>query len=114
MQSTPLYAPDGMRVSGSAPVDLRRGSAGAPFSAVRERMDVVLPHDRHDDGLVHAHAWAVTTADRPCDSRTGYFETAVAPIARSATANPAGSFAHMDDRYDDGLVHNHDWAVSGK
>ncbi|HQT79882.1 MAG TPA: hypothetical protein PLD10_22800 [Rhodopila sp.] len=121
MNSYPLYAPDGMRVAGATSdhfADMRRsGSAGTPFSTVRERMGVVLPHERHDDGLVHNHAWAVTTAHRPRETGAGYFETAAMPAtAGSSPTTRAHAFdrAQLDERYDDGLVHNHHWAVTAE
>lgn len=103
MRSTPLYAPDGM----------------ASFGAVQA-------HDRYDDGLVHNHHWAVTAMPDQRDVDAGYFD--VGAVAVSGRMSSAAGFTsvtsthqfqaygavHADDRYDDGLVHNHEWAVTGK
>lgn len=88
MRSTALYAPDGMTGAGMVRVE-----------------------DRHDDGLVHNHAWAMS----------GKFDTVAKAVPGRMASNasfvaPArvDRSVHADDRYDDGLVHNHHWAVSGQ
>jgi hypothetical protein len=100
MRSTPLYAPDGMA-----------GTRGAPQ---RFSFDAVQAHERHDDGLVHNHNWAVT-AD--IGAMAGLGETSFIPTF-TGSSEAARSRDHgtpqAHDRYDDGLVHNHDWAVTGK
>jgi hypothetical protein len=83
-----MYAPDGM--------------AGGGHSA-----------ERFDDGLVHNHHWAVSADETyPCHGGGSAVEN------RSEwdfQASPAQSYdADAHDRHDDGLVHNHDWAVTGR
>ncbi len=88
MRSIPLYAPDGM-------------SGGGRYA------------ERFDDGLVHNHHWAVTSDDAyPADNQGSAIEHGqrwgAVPTPQSRRhAAPA------HDRHDDGLVHNHGWAVSG-
>jgi hypothetical protein len=86
----PLYAPDGM--------------VGAGRSA-----------ERFDDGLVHNHHWAVSANEAYPSQGQG----SVTEYGRSTgfDASPLQSqstpvLAH--DHHDDGLVHNHHWAVSGQ
>ena len=90
MRSTPLYAPDGMTSAG-------------------------LQAERFDDGLVHNHHWAVS-AD---ESYGGQFrgsahQRRVLTDADTAAIRRRAAVPHDHDRHDDGLVHNHHWAVSGK
>jgi hypothetical protein len=110
MRSIPLYAPDGMTST--------RGNLQRFAGNKRDYMlaDVVRVEDRHDDGLVHNHGWAMSgesdTAARAVPG--GTFSTA--PFAGSATVDRfrARDTVWAEDRHDDGLVHNHEWAVSGK
>jgi hypothetical protein len=91
MRSTPLYAPDGMMRAGG---DL----------------------ERFDDGLVHNHHWAVTANEvYPSQNRgatTGIDNGKAFPAIAVAADQSTATNSH--DRHDDGLVHNHDWAVTGK
>ncbi len=87
MRFNPLYAPDGMTSGGSSA-------------------------ERFDDGLVHNHHWAVSAAEaypshNPVPASARYFRQEFSPF-QSHRHNP-----HAHDRHDDGLVHNHNWAVSG-
>jgi hypothetical protein len=100
MRSTPLYAPDGM--------------AGAGSDRQRFELDAMQAHERYDDGLVHNHNWAVTTN---FDAKGILGGT---PFTRAFAGSAGTARFHEQDavqaheRYDDGLVHNHDWAVTGK
>jgi len=91
MRLNPLYAPDGM-MSGDRSAE------------------------RFDDGLVHNHHWAVTANEAyPSDSRTpeiGRYRAVVSGQPSPFQSHRDAPHAH--DRHDDGLVHNHDWAVSGQ
>src|SRR5689334_11946277 len=92
MRPTPFYIADGFG-SGRHKVSAVRRHEGAPEGvAGRGTIEVVLAHERHDDGLVHSHGWA-----------TG--EMKVGPLRHRL---------QMDDlrraRHDDGLVHGHAWA----
>ena len=93
MRLTQVYAPDGMASSSRH-------------------------EDRFDDGLVHNHHWAVTTDEAyPCHGRGAAAETEHGYAFAGVVVSPMQSFGqttHDHDRHDDGLVHNHDWAVSGK
>jgi hypothetical protein len=94
MRPTPLYAPDGLISTGRYA-------------------------EQFDDGLVHNHHWAVTTDEAyPCLSqdsatksnhRIGFVETEVSPFQSHGS-----SATQSHDHHDDGLVHNHEWAVTGK
>lgn len=100
MRSTPLYAPDGMMTAD-------RGT---------ERFAGTAAHDRDDDGLVHNHGWATSgdaggTAPRPS---SGMFSTAPFSSFPQTARFHHQPTVSKDDRHDDGLVHNHEWAVSGK
>ncbi len=90
-RSTPLYAPDGM-------------ANGVRYA------------DRFDDGLVHNHHWAVTADEAyPCHSQEN--EAARGRAFTEAKAPPVqhrGSAAYHQDRHDDGLVHNHQWPMTGR
>src|SRR3978361_56928 len=91
MRPTPLYAPDGMTSAG--------GHA-----------------DRFDDGLVHNHHWAVT-ADEAYPSQgsaAGFGREMVFSSAGNSSFQSHFTSTSSYDRHDDGLVHNHHWAVSGK
>jgi isocitrate lyase len=89
MRSTPLYAPDGM--------------TGAGRYA-----------EHFDDGLVHNHHWAVTT-DEAYPSQGSAVESGRGTgFAGASAIQSRGEATYADDRHDDGLVHNHDWAVTGK
>jgi hypothetical protein len=88
MRLNPLYAPDG----------IMSGSRAA---------------ERFDDGLVHNHHWAVT-ADEAYPSQAPLPATE-RPIRQDVSPFQSHrGLQHAHDRHDDGLVHNHDWAVSGK
>lgn len=91
MKASALFAPDGMRVSGG--VAERFGSAGRGCALT----DVVVAHEREDDGLVHHHGWAV--GGRP-----------------AAPRDPGRALMDvvLPGDHDDGLVHRHDWAVSAR
>ena len=61
MRSSSVHAPDGMttisdRQTTPASADPRRSR-----SAPDDRLEVVIAHERQDDGLVHAHLWARST-----------------------------------------------------
>ena len=106
MRSTQLYAPDGMM----------RGSA--PLGAEAERF---AGNTWHDDGLVHNHNWAVGAtmpARHPRPAGGGYFGAVAMRVPASTEAarfhDEAVGHAVAEDDHDDGLVHNHDWAVSAK
>jgi hypothetical protein len=91
--STPLYARDGMTGAGR--------------------------HAEHfDDGLVHNHHWAVTADEAyPSHGQSSATETNRGRVLMGAEASSfqsRGNATHARDRHDDGLVHNHEWAVSGK
>jgi formaldehyde-activating enzyme involved in methanogenesis len=105
MHSQILYAPDGMRMAGAT-------GASNGKSVASSHMAVVLPHERHDDGLVHNHTWASREAHHRPDVGAGYF---AAPATQVSAAEPmphAHTGSAAEDRYDDGLVHNHNWAVT--
>ncbi|WP_428489269.1 hypothetical protein [Rhodopila sp.] len=87
--TTPLYAPDG--IGGFA----RRA-------------------ERFDDGLVHNHHWAVTAEEAyPCTRQAsathGHCGDSLA-TSNQSWRRGAGETRPAHD-HDDGLVHNHDWAV---
>lgn len=89
MRLNPLYAPDGM-------TSARRST------------------EYFDDGLVHNHNWAVS-ADEAYPSQdqgsvTEYGRGSGVEI--SPFQSIGATIAH--DHHDDGLVHNHHWAVSGQ
>jgi hypothetical protein len=93
MQSTPQYAPDVMMRAGGDP-------------------------ERFDDGLVHNHHWAVTANEvYPSQGQGAAIESnhgrAFAVVAGSPFKSHS-ALTNAHDRHDDGLVHNHDWAVTGK
>jgi hypothetical protein len=95
MRLNPMYAPDGMIGAGRSGDD-RFG-------------------ERFDDGLVHNHHWAVT-ADEAYPSQDQGSET---EYGRSTgfEASPfqsVGTTVLAYDHHDDGLVHNHHWAVRGQ
>ena len=107
MPSSPQYAPDGMTSAAGDPDRSAGTSQGyAP-------PDSVLAQDRQDDGLVHNHGWAVSGRfDRVTKGISGGAKFATSAIVRSPKME---SFhAHDEVWADDGLVHNHAWAVSGK
>ncbi len=85
-----LYAPDGMIGAGSS-------------------------LERFDDGLVHNHHWAVTADEAyPLqDQGSGTDHERSAGSAASPSQNMVYA-AYPHDHHDDGLVHNHHWAVSGQ
>jgi hypothetical protein len=103
MRISPVYAPDGMAVGGA-----RAAYATDEKVDLRQRMGIVLAHERNDDGLVHNHNWA----------------SSAAPVAKTAAPVPAATLRTLmdvvlpQDRHDDGLVHHHTWhhtrAVSGR
>jgi hypothetical protein len=141
MRSTPLFAADGFATGRHGDNAVRRyeGAAeGASSPMERLTIEAVLAHERHDDGLVHSHGWALSemmagparpepriefrTAasadDRYDDGLVHSHDWAkadVMPCPTTRQAAPRAVFAfttHADDRYDDGLVHNHHWATS--
>lgn len=69
--------------------------------------------DRFDDGLVHNHNWAVNADDDAMVTERGSFQPAYVGGMQPDRSDVRAS-SEADDRFDDGLVHNHDWAVSGK
>lgn len=93
MRSIPLYAPDGM--------------TGAGRYA-----------ERFDDGLVHNHHWAVTAEEAyPSHSQGSAIASSRGRVLSGAEASPFQSHVETtcaNDHHDDGLVHNHEWAVTGK
>jgi hypothetical protein len=110
MRSTPLHAPNGVT---NARGDTER------FAGIRKNYapaDGTRAEDRHDDGLVHNHGWAVS----------GKFDTVAKAVSGgtfSISAFPGSTkprelqdheAVQANDHHDDGLVHNHEWAVSGK
>lgn len=100
MRPTPVYQPDGMTTAG--------------FDYDRFTFVAVQAHERHDDGLVHNHNWAVSTS---ADAKENYRSTRPSQMDGGWTEVvrlEGYSGSHHDDRYDDGLVHNHHWAVSEK
>ncbi len=94
MRSTPMFAPEGFASGRHADAAVRRFEGAAEGVATVEsiRLEAVLPHDRHDDGLVHSHGWALS-------------EMTAGPVRRALRINTPSA-----DHYDDGLVHSHDWA----
>ncbi|WP_428536954.1 hypothetical protein [Rhodopila sp.] len=108
--TTPLYAPDGMGGFG------RRA-------------------ERFDDGLVHNHHWAVSAEEAyPCTRQAAHSQSGECHHGdRVATSNAPwlggpglrgpelhgprlggpGETRQAPD-HDDGLVHNHDWAVTAR
>ena len=141
MRSTPFFAADGFATGRHGDNAVRRyeGAAeGASFKLERLTIEAVLAHERHDDGLVHSHGWALSEMlegpARPAAPRIEYRTAAsaedryddglvhshdwakadVMPCPTTRRAEPrlmAVVSANDDDRYDDGLVHNHHWAV---
>lgn len=93
MHISPVFAPDGMTNPG-------RGM---------QRHD----NDRFDDGLVHNHNWAVNADGDAMVTERGSFRPAYVGAMQPDRSDVRAS-SEADDRFDDGLVHNHDWAVSGK
>ena len=91
MLPTPLYAPDGMTSIGRHT-------------------------ERFDDGLVHNHHWAVTAEEAyPRTSQGSVIRGHHGqPVAAAEAARFRGRRETPDDRHDDGLVHNHHWAVSAE
>jgi hypothetical protein len=88
MRLNPLYAPDGM--------------TGASRSA-----------ERFDDGLVHNHHWAVTTAEAyPSQGEASVTEYRRSTGFEASPFQSVGTTVLAHDHHDDGLVHNHHWAVS--
>jgi hypothetical protein len=89
-----------------------------PLSAPYRMMQAPGGSDRFDDGLVHNHHWAVTADeaypsqvhDGATDSRPPVSFAAVAVLPSESHGTPT----HLYDSHDDGLVHNHEWAVTGK
>jgi hypothetical protein len=141
MRSTPLYAADGFATGrhSDAAVHRYEGAAEGTSSRMdRLTIEAVLAHERHDDGLVHSHGWALSeTMEGPArpapriEFRTAasaddryddglvhshdWAKADVMPCPSTRQAAPRGTVAvmtHSDDRYDDGLVHNHHWAAS--
>jgi hypothetical protein len=104
MRLNPLYAPDGM-IGGDR---CDAGSSGAGSSHAGSS------GERFDDGLVHNHHWAVT-ADEAYPSQD---QGSVTEYGRSSFEasdfQSVGTTGLAHDHHDDGLVHNHHWAVSGQ
>ena len=121
MRSTPLYAPDGMTSAGGASAGF--ADAGRRYTLANTGrlpgFDGVQAHERHDDGLVHNHAWAASenaeadgaTAQR--EAGDGYFGATPIAVPRGQSSTTEAARTREAD-HDDGLVHNHEWAVSGK
>jgi hypothetical protein len=94
MRPTPLYEPDGLMSAGG-------------------------DHERFDDGLVHNHHWAVTADEAyPSQSQGSSLDEShrgrVLLGAEASAFRGRGEVTYSPDRHDDGLVHNHAWAVTGK
>ena len=70
--------------------------------------------ERFDDGLVHNHHWAVTGDEKYPDHNRGLVTERRLRWVGISTSHTQGRATPEHDRHDDGLVHNHDWAVSGK
>jgi len=137
MRPTPFHAPDGFGSGRHSDAAVRRyeGASEGVATTARIDLDAVLAHERHDDGLVHSHAWALSEMSAgplrralrinlPSDERHddglvhGHAWASAATPAPQPRPNNWGLPLAMlqrraDDRYDDGLVHNHSWAVSG-
>jgi hypothetical protein len=77
---------------------------------------VVRAEDRHDDGLVHNHGWAMsgTSNTVAMAASGGTFATMAFSGSAKADRFSGHDAVWTEDRHDDGLVHNHEWAVSGK
>jgi hypothetical protein len=99
MRSTPLYAPDGMMTAGRD-TDRFVGTAAS---------------ERDDDGLVHNHTWATSeNANNPAATPGGMFPTIAFSRRPQMARFHHQAPAQTHDRHDDGLVHNHQWAVTGR
>ena len=146
MRPTPCYAPDGFASARYSDAAVRRYEGASEGVATTDRvmLEAVLAHERHDDGLVHSHGWALSETmagpgagiSRPtlraevrrvqADDRFddglvhghawAHAASSQAPRPRpNAWSVPLAMLnRRSEDRYDDGLVHNHDWAVTGK
>jgi hypothetical protein len=95
-----VYQPDGMTSAG--------------FDYDRFTFVGVHAHERHDDGLVHNHNWAVSKSDDAMESFRAARSSSVLAGWTEVGRFADDSSDRQDDRYDDGLVHNHEWAVTGK
>jgi hypothetical protein len=88
--------------------------AGAGSTSQHFRFEAIAAHERHDDGLVHNHNWAATT-DFP--AMTILRDAALTRGLTGLTQEDRffdRTAVQAHDHYDEGLVHNHDWAVSAK
>jgi hypothetical protein len=110
----PVYAPDGMTAGGDSADFL--GSVSV--ARAHNRFEAVQAHERHDDGLVHGHRWATSDSahpgHRPAAARVAGATFGVPMPVSSTRYHHRFEAIQPDDRYDDGLVHNHDWAVTGR
>ena len=99
MRSTALYAHDALH----APDGMNHGSRQT---------------DRFDDGLVHNHQWAVTSHEAyPRRSQASTMHSTHRRSFATIEASPVqsrGEPARADHQHDDGLVHNHHWAVTAR
>ena len=142
MRPTPFYAPDGFISGRHTDAAVRRYEGASEGVATTDRviLEAVLAHERHDDGLVHSHGWALSeTMAGPGRPAMRVELRAVQADTRdddglvhghawaSASATPAPRprpntwsvplvmlARRQDDRFDDGLVHNHGWAMTAK
>jgi hypothetical protein len=83
-----------------------------------ERFVGTTASECYDDGLVHNHAWA-TSGNAASAARApacGMLSTMVFSWSPKVTQFHHNEHATVPahERHDDGLVHNHEWAVSGK
>lgn len=102
MQPSPLFSPDGMNLTSRNSMDLPVHAVRTEGATLRERMAIVLPHERDDDGLIHSHAWASTANPGPsCPDRQ-----------QAAQLRHHMEVVLPHERHDDGLVHGHRWAAS--
>jgi hypothetical protein len=97
MRLNPLYAPDGMVGAG-------RSDAG--------RSDADRFGERFDDGLVHNHHWAVSADEAyPSQDQGSVTEDGRSTGFEASPFRSVGTTVPAYDHHDDGLVHNHHWAV---
>jgi hypothetical protein len=122
MRSHAVYAPDGMGMGRGELRTVPAETSDAGLDPVgRMMLEAVLPHERHDDGLVHSHGWAVSPTGGATPRESGsYFCPHFSTRSDRADANametaargaPLGAAA-VTECYDDGLVHNHHWAAT--
>jgi outer membrane receptor protein involved in Fe transport len=105
MRSTLLYAPDGMTSAGMGSTGMTSNGMGSNGRHA----------ERFDDGLVHNHHWAAGSDDAyGGHGHGGAHQRRILTDADMVAIRRRAAVAHDHDRHDDGLVHNHHWAVSGR